>query len=94
MKTSKYQDYIFFEEFSNTRKTKSEGNVMVVYGNWSYSQDKKLKECIGAVYFHPNSAVCGSSTDDDYIKLYCKKITVQKAKKIHPKLFDYLDKST
>lgn len=92
MSKNKYSSYTFHEEFHNTRKTRSQGNVLAVFGDWyriSVREDK-LKECIGGIYSEPNSPVCGCSTSQGYLRTKCKKIDVKKAQKIHPNLFSYL----
>ena len=87
---NKYQDFTFYEEFSNTRKTKSTGNVLAVFGDWFLSQNKQLKEAISGLFSHPNSLVAGTSVAKSYLTKYCKKVSAKKAKKIHPNLFKFL----
>jgi|ERR1035437_6991370 hypothetical protein len=48
-------------------------------------------ECIGAVYFHRNSAVCCCSASWDYLRENCRRIPESLARRIHPALFERLD---
>jgi hypothetical protein len=48
-------------------------------------------ECISAVYFVRNSAVCTTSCSPDYLRLNCRRIPEMMARKIHPALFTVLD---
>jgi len=83
----------FYEEFSNTRKTKSEGNVFAAFvGNGTHwSGDQLCYEGVGAVFFRPNSAVAGCASSVDRLRQYGKRISEQRARVIHPNLFTYLD---
>ncbi len=90
---NQYSDFTFYEEFSNTRKTKSTGNVSAVFGDWFLSQNKQLKEAISGLFSFSNSPVASTAISKSYLTKYCKKVSVEKAKKIHPNLFKYLDKS-
>lgn len=55
------------------------------------SRGEIMVECITAVYFTPNSDVCCSSCSIGYLRSNCKRIPEQLARKIHPKLFQYLE---
>lgn len=88
----------FYEEFENKRKGISNGNVVAVIheNNW-YRQDatgrlQLLYEAIGAVYFYPNSPVCGTGVSQEYLWSTCKRVSESKAREIHPELFTVLDK--
>lgn len=93
--------YTFYLEYPSlkdkrkaTRKTlgNHSGNVMAVFGDWfSIAGHYYKKECVSSVYNRPNSDVCTSSACDSYIKENCKRISEEQARKIHPKLFQYLD---
>jgi hypothetical protein len=71
-----------------------EGNVFaafvengVFYGGDTWAQ----YEGLGAVYFHPNSAVASTSAPLSYLSTYCLRISECQAREIHPRLFEWLD---
>ena len=88
----------FYQEFTDVRKTKPTGNVIAVSTDkrgypdyFNYGNGKVSVECASAIYFEPNSEVTGDSVSRDYLKENTKRISEAKARKIHPKLFEYLD---
>jgi len=83
----------FYEEFSNKRRGKSEGKVLAVDIEWFYGESGYLHEAIGALFFHPNSAVGGTSVSPEYLRDSCKRISEAKARQIHPNLFEWLNES-
>lgn len=92
-----YTFYLEYPSLKDKRKaTRKElgnhsGNCLAVYGNWFNIGHYYKKECVSSVYDRPNSDVCISSACDSYIKDNCKRISEEQARKIHPKLFQYLD---
>jgi hypothetical protein len=50
-----------------------------------------IVECITALHDEPNSSVCSSSVAQSYLADSCKMISEDKARDIHPKLFERLD---
>ena len=48
-------------------------------------------ECIAALYASPNSVVCSSSVSRMYLQESCKFISEERARDIHPALFEYMD---
>jgi hypothetical protein len=93
------KDFRFYEVYKNKRKGITEGNVIaVIPENKWIDQDRTGKaqlmyDSIGAVYFRPNSPVCGSGVSQDYLWAMCKRISESKAREIHPALFQYLDQN-
>lgn len=82
------------------------GNVIAAIlredGNFQYTFDVRtgedgkkeyvaVGEVISAIFFSPNSPVCGGGADLGYIHDQCKRISERKAREIHPALFEYLD---
>ena len=86
-----YTFYLEYETPADKRKGKDSGNVCAVFGDWFYSHGHPMRECISAVYFHRNSATCGSSASAEYLRKNCKRISEAKARQIHPRLFAQLD---
>lgn len=83
--------FTFYQEFKDKSKRKSAGNVVACYGDIFRSAGAYQREAIGGVYHHPNSAVAGTSVTLDYLTEQCKRISEEKARKIHPALFARLD---
>ena len=69
------------------------GNVIAVIDNTYHvgGTGKINADAIGAVFFHSNSAVVSTGVSDEYLREKCKRISEEQARKIHPKLFNYLD---
>lgn len=68
------------------------GNCLAVYGNSFIPGDHYVKkECVSSVFDTANSDVCTSSCQLDWLRSNCLRISEQQARKIHPKLFQYLD---
>lgn len=80
----------FYEEFTNTRKRVSEGNVFACFHENVIPGTDNV-EGLGAVYFEPNSPVAGTSVSRAYLRARCKRIPESKARAIHPALFSRLD---
>ena len=95
----------FYEDFESKhdkRHNISHGSVIAaiiengIHWSQTYDENGKVKplacyECISAVFFHPNSDVCGTSVALDYLSECCKRISEKRAREIHPNLFVYLD---
>lgn len=92
-----YTFYLSYKTSADKRKgtvkhpAPHEGNVEAVYGDVFFSDGRPCRETIGAVYFHPNSAVCGSSASLEYLRTNCRRIPEAMARAIHPVLFERLD---
>lgn len=89
----------FYHEFKDTRKKHPEGNVMAVmtdkrgFPDIRFQGKEAMVDVISAVFDHPNSGVAGSSASIKYLRSRTKRISEEKARKIHPNLFYYLDNS-
>lgn len=90
--------YLEYGSKANKRKGVHEGNVLALLDTMGdgfrpqYMGDLQYShECISAVFFHPNSAVCGTQCHVRYLREECKRIPEWKARQIHPNLFAYLD---
>ena len=92
--------YTFYLEYPTLRDKRKairkelgnhSGNVLAVYGDWFNIDHYYKKECVSSVYDKPNSEVCTSSCDGEYLTTNCKRISEKQAREIHPKLFQYLD---
>jgi hypothetical protein len=89
------REYRFFEEFSDGRLESSSGNVIAV----DLAGDSFVQE--GGVCYRalcaiqdaarPNSPVLQRYFNAEYLGARCRRITEARARKIHPKLFEYLD---
>lgn len=53
---------------------------------WTY-----IAECIASLYDEPNGPVCGSQVSIDYLWGKCRRISEDRARSIHPKMFQYLE---
>lgn len=78
----------FYEEFINKRRKESAGTVIAV-GESNVLGDGTF-EAVGAVFDRPNSPVASTSVHHSYLFKNCRRISEQKAREIHPALFDYL----
>lgn len=90
--------YLEHDSAKHKRRGEHNGNVLALldtFGNGFrpvyMGDDQYTHECISAVFFHPNSAVCGSQCHVKYLREQCKRIPEAKAREIHPRLFDRLD---
>ena len=97
-----YRFYLEHDSPQDKRKGKHNGNVFAAYlgrtkgtaGNGIFfSQNGAMCEGTGAVYFEPNSPVCGCSASLDWLRTNCKRILEANARRIHPRLFEYLDRA-
>lgn len=89
-----YRFYLEHASRKDKRKNNHNGNVIALdieNGYWIDSRKQCMRECVSAVYFYPNSPVCGSNCSMEYIQDNCKRISESKARDIHPLLFSYLD---
>ena len=92
----------FFEELEhkNRKAEQSQGNVIAMLigsGFWRQyaSGDRSYHyECVGAVFYHPNSQCAGTSAQDEYLRGDCRRISEARAREIHPALFEYLDRES
>jgi hypothetical protein len=80
----------------NTPKDKRQNNhsgnvIAVLHENYIVTHDDIVYDAIGAIFYHANSAVCGTQCSQLYLTEKCKRISEEKARSIHPMLFQYLD---
>ncbi|MFN2398566.1 MAG: hypothetical protein ABR543_07980 [Gemmatimonadaceae bacterium] len=89
--------YRFFEEYHDRTHAESLGNVIAV---WMMAGPPFVKHggvCFNAVCaskapHRPNSAVDATYLEAEYLGTHCKHISEARARAIHPRLFEYLDK--
>lgn len=86
--------YLEHDTPQNKRKNIHSGNVLALNTATSWiACGERTYETISAVYFEPDSPVCGSGCTQAYLTHNCKRISETKARQIHPNLFVYLDNS-
>jgi len=84
--------YLEYNSIKDKRQNNHNGNVLAVfYDLYRFMHGGIVYDCIGALTNNPNSSVCSTSASDDYISDNCKRISEEKARVIHPALFQYLD---
>lgn len=81
----------FYEEYKSSKRKVPTGNVIAVSTAQEIFPRRHHRACAAAVYQEPNAPVCGADVDIDYLRYYCKRTSEAKARKIHPKLFEYLE---
>ena len=86
----------FYEEFKNKRKPEtSKGNVIALLTDTrrieSHWKVQLIWDSVSAVFFRPNSSVCYSSVCQEYLQEKCKRVSEERARQVHPKLFEYLE---
>ena len=54
-------------------------------------QGRAVADCTLGVFDIPNSDVAGSQVDFDYLRERCRRISETEARRIHPRLFQYLE---
>ena len=87
----------FYQEFEdeNTKKIPT-GNVIAIqtdlkgYPNYFVINKQATVESFTPLSFEPNSVVVSGSVSREYLIENTKRISEEKARKIHPKLFEYL----
>lgn len=88
-----YRFYLEFDSPADKRAGRDNGNVIAVMveNDIFWSDGKACYEAIGAVFFHANSMVCGTSVSVDYLATHTRRISKKEAREKHPNLFAYLD---
>lgn len=88
------QHFRFYQEFSDRARKNPTGNVVAaIAGNGAFvSSGKACFEAIVALFDKPDSPVAGSSTSLEYLRTRCKRVSEAKARTIHPRLFERLDR--
>lgn len=99
--------YRFYEELTdkNRKAEKSKGTVIALIlheetgnpiyvpgsVNTRYGTPSLIAEAICSLFDEPNSSVCSSQVAIEYLWQECRRISEDKARSIHPKLFQYLE---
>jgi hypothetical protein len=83
------KDFRFYQEFGDAKKTVPTGNCIATY---TATMPESLAinrtvECFSGVYFEPDSPCCFGSVSVKYLGEKCKRVSEEKARAIHPKLF-------
>ena len=81
--------YLEHKTPQDKRKDIHAGNVFARY--LDISGFGRNVEGAGAVYNWPNSDCCHSQASIDYLWENCRRISEDKAREIHPALFEYLE---
>lgn len=82
----------FYQEFTDRRKRIPNGNVIAVSTEREHRCPDGSMEAIGAVFYYANSPVATTAASNDYLRKQCKRIPETKARTIHPRLFERLDR--
>lgn len=88
--------YTFYREYHDREKRKSKRTVVTVYGSTihperSESEEDQSFRAIAAKDYGPNQEVHRTLVPVFYLKQYCRKVDEETARRIHPRLFAYLD---
>lgn len=88
----------FYEEYKSPKRKVPTGNVVAVdttvgmYAMPPFGPNAQYQyECVSAIFFQPNSPVASGGVALHYLQRRCKRVSEAKARKIHPKLFEYLE---
>lgn len=81
--------YLEHESSAAKRRGEFTGNAVAVYVDLEDGQGNF--DAVGAVFPHCNSAVASTGASREYLRRYCKRISEGEARRIHPRLFEYLD---
>ena len=88
--------YNFFEEYRDEAMVASSGNVIAIdIGGGPFVQDGGV--CFKAVapapeHQVPNSPVRMILFNAEYLGMRCRPVSEERAREIHPKLFEYLER--
>ena len=84
----------FYEELEhkNRKAERSKGSVVAaLHETGHYSGRTYCYEAISGLYDEPNPPVCGGAVSIFYLLADCRRISEQRARELHPKLFERLD---
>lgn len=93
--------YRFYEELVNKGKRSElpKGTIVAVMLDeddrpmvFSSSTGWVNYSAVAGVFDEPDSAVCTTSVDAEYLRDCCRRVSEKRAREIHPALFEYLDK--
>lgn len=59
---------------------------------WFVSHGEVMREAVAGVYSQDNSPVCSTSVGAGWLRSRCVRIDEPTARKLHPALFEYLDR--
>ena len=88
--------YQFFEEYRDEARRESAGNVIAVnMADRSFIQEGGI--CFNAVcpapdHREPNSPVIMTWFNAEYLGARCSRVDEQRARNVHPALFEYLER--
>lgn len=54
-------------------------------------RDRAVADCTAALFDTPDSDVTGTSVDASYLMERCRRISEAEARRIHPRMFEYLE---
>lgn len=83
----------FYAEYTDSARKLPTGNIVAVereYSRWDKFAGSFVYEAVGALFSRPNSPVAGTSVAQSYIDSNCRKVTEDEARRVHPRLFEYL----
>lgn len=80
----------FYQEYRDVAKTvpMETGIAILVHGGRCLSDG--AYEVAGYVSTTRTSGVCGTSASEEYVRLFCKRISEAKAHELYPELFSWL----
>jgi len=85
----------FYEELTDKgcKAEKSNGTVIAVfYKQYWHGEHDLLFQAVSGLFSEPNTPVCGSSVSQSYLADHCRRVSEARAREIHPKLFEYLER--
>ena len=93
--------YRFYEELKKKNRKGEESKHTVIAlmlkddGTPLYAPRRRSQElcaeCISSIFNQPNGPVAGSAVAMVYLWESCRRISEDRAREIHPKLFEYLE---
>lgn len=86
--------YLEYADNKAKRKGEHKGTVVALLTDHQFIlPGYHSRECIASVYDWPNSPVGSDSVARSYLRNNCKHISEDKAREIHPALFEYIGDS-
>lgn len=83
--------FTFYHEFKNKRRGQSAGICVGAFGPRSSDGGEIVRDAVVGMFEQTNSQVCLSAVSQDYLRSKCKRVSEEVARKIHPRLFVWLD---
>jgi hypothetical protein len=88
--------YRFFEEYRDDTRRESAGNVIAVnMADGSFIQEGGIcykAVCPASDHHRPNSPVTMALFNVEYLGIRCAPVDEQRARNVHPALFEYLER--